>query len=461
MQHYAQKNYPQELGNGRYTIAQAGCFLTSICNLLATHFDLAIDPPALNNFYRAHGHYMKDPDGAHEDLSWSSPTVFAPSVVVGGIGHTGEPTSGQAIVVFHYTSPRTGQPIEHYCAVDRIENGQVCIIDSYDGLVKAPSQYQAAYGHIRMWAVYVLKHKPTPPPPVHTAPHGAAPFPSTNETYKVLVALHGYVTAQTAASRLHSNSTVPPGVYRIFNKASGMINITTQPGRPGWWINPGDNVIAGTAPPKAAQYEVHYAVPGYMTATEAATHKDAVVTVSPAQYYVFNTAEGMFNVTRIKDKPGAWINPRDNVPNGQAPRKAQESVPEPKPDPAATGTSWRVSYKPHRQRYVALNSTVVHDLGGQRPDVMLRQYDIVPVAGTFTGPDGKLYARTQNSANNFWWYGIPMDNLVSEDEVYHATTTTATRQVTNMLTLRDRLVIVAAHCYASIEKLQRLFRNKK
>ena len=52
---FAQTNYQEHLGNGPYTIAEIGCFITSFCNLEQEAFGKNIDPPTLNQFFIDHG----------------------------------------------------------------------------------------------------------------------------------------------------------------------------------------------------------------------------------------------------------------------------------------------------------------------------------------------------------------------------------------------------------------------
>lgn len=63
-----------------------------------------------------------------------------------------------------------------------------------------------------------------------------------DETYEVLISLNGYNTALDAKNHKNSNSTVKNGTYFIYKRANGMLNVTTQKGIAGSWINPGDNV---------------------------------------------------------------------------------------------------------------------------------------------------------------------------------------------------------------------------
>ena len=60
-------------------------------------------------------------------------------------------------------------------------------------------------------------------------------------TYKVVTAVPGYYTSLDAKNHRDQRNTVQPATYHIYNEANGMINVTSQEGTPGSWINPEDN----------------------------------------------------------------------------------------------------------------------------------------------------------------------------------------------------------------------------
>ena len=473
---YGQKNFQQEQGNGPYTIAEVGCFLTAFCNLLEL-YGSNINPPTLNSWFKTHGVYLKDPDGTFEDLAWTSVTKYdgAIRMVHHGVGPM--PPSVPAIVKFIYRSAHTGKEITHFCLANKISGGQLYIVDSYDGIEKAPAVYHAAYGTPVEYATYTDVHAPAPAPakpaPKAPAPAGAITHPgNTEDKYDIVRAIPGYITAGQAAARTGSNSTVPPGNYFVFNRSGSMVNVTSRVGVPGWWINPGDNVApahnAAKAPP---EYAVLKPVPGYMTSNEAANHLDATVEVAPGNYFVFNEAHGMVNVTKKIGAPGAWINPADNkmvAAVHEAPKPAPKAVvgPPPMNDVVASGTaaptnlapninSWQQTFVDHHDTYMAIQTMTIHDLAGIRPDVELKAHDLVRIAGTFTGPNGVAYGRTEKSVENGWWYGLPMSNLMLEENVFDINSDITTRLATNTLKLRDKLVIVVAKISGFMERFSK------
>jgi hypothetical protein len=407
MPYYAQKIYQDQLGNGTFTIAEAGCLLTAISNRLLK-WGITMPPPQLNQWFKDHHDYI-GPD----NLSWNSISQFDPLIHFQDSGNDPMPPSPDAIVKFHYQSIQTPyllidgkevpNMVDHFCAIDRISDGQLFIIDSWDGLIKGPAQYEGPYHKPIAWATYVktvpaAAPAPAPAAPAYTPPAAPVVAPPV-EKYKIITKIPGYMTANQAANHLSSNSQVPVDSYYVYNKDAGMINVSPVYGRPGWWINPADNTLTPIPPP------VVPAVPA--PAPVAPVHNEAAqATPAPAAS------------SKTQDPP-----------------------------------NWRASYKQHQGNYYALSSMVVHDLSGGRPDVMLHKYDIVPVAGTFIGPDGVLYARSKTSVKNYWWYGVPMNALMLEDELFSTATDTATRQATGTMNLRDHLVVLIGKFAGWLERL--------
>lgn len=60
-------------------------------------------------------------------------------------------------------------------------------------------------------------------------------------TYKVVTDIPGYYTSMDAKKKRDKRTTVHPATYHIYKEANGMINVTSQKGSPGSWINPDDN----------------------------------------------------------------------------------------------------------------------------------------------------------------------------------------------------------------------------
>lgn len=67
------------------------------------------------------------------------------------------------------------------------------------------------------------------------------------EQYKLVVSVSGYKNAADAKNRKNKVNTVEAGTYYVFNKSNGMVNVSSKPGVPGSWINPGDNEARSTS----------------------------------------------------------------------------------------------------------------------------------------------------------------------------------------------------------------------
>ena len=155
------------------------------------------------------------------------------------------------------------------------------------------------------------------PAPAPTPTPAPAPVGGNGTSYNVVKAIPGYVTAANAAARTGSNSTVPAGTYFVYNQSAGMVNISRVQGVPGWWINPADNTgSVQPTPAPTGHFTISKAIPGFYTAADAQNHAHQVNTVQPGDYYVYNTFNGMVNVTKTQGVPGTWINPSDNSGGG-------------------------------------------------------------------------------------------------------------------------------------------------
>lgn len=130
------------------------------------------------------------------------------------------------------------------------------------------------------------------------------------------------------------------------------------------------------------------------------------------------------------------------------PQPAPAPTPTPQPAPAAVATptpvdgekievkvvapkpdAWKDSYSDvGKGDYVAAASVIIHDLEGIAEPIQLVKGQNVPVAGTFTGPDGIKYYRTVHGAEGFTddqgvehapnWRGIPEESLTEDDAIY-------------------------------------------
>lgn len=127
------------------------------------------------------------------------------------------------------------------------------------------------------------------------------------DKYQLKNSTPGYYTASDAINGKDQRVTVLTGEYTIFNIAQEMLNITKTPGKAGSWINPKTQLISEVS--IGDKYTLKTATGGYYTSDDALAKKNQKVSLLPGEYYVFNIAKGMINLTKTKGQPGSWINP--------------------------------------------------------------------------------------------------------------------------------------------------------
>ena len=154
----------------------------------------------------------------------------------------------------------------------------------------------------------------TPPAPVQQpAPSAPAPVAGIGTSYVLGKAVGAFYTASDAAKHASQRGSVNPGTYYVFNQAQGMVNVTTQPGVPGSWINPADNAVSAAPAAPSGNFVLVKDVQGFTNAADASKHTNSNSTAHAGEYFVFNTYAGMVNITKTHGVPGYWINPADNA----------------------------------------------------------------------------------------------------------------------------------------------------
>lgn len=89
-------------------------------------------------------------------------------------------------------------------------------------------------------------------------------------------------------------------------------------------------------------------------------------------------------------------------------------------DDAIEWRKWLTTYvhfeKP--QLFTAKEDEWVHEHMGKRADKLLKAHTELLIAGTFI-KDDIVYGRPLSAQKNFLWYGIRIDNLISDEELYN------------------------------------------
>lgn len=512
---YAQINYSQKLGNGPYTIAEAGCLLTAQANL-AARFGNPVDPPTLNNFFLQHNKYSHDPSepaGTVDDLTWGSITAYDSHIVSVSFG-SGWPNNNDAILEVRYTGPRTGKITTHFVlCVDHVNQ---IILDSYDGQVK-----KNPYGTPVAYAIYErqVAQVVTPPPPHETPAFTIENVPTRTEELKVTTHLWDlnqrswpglvnnpagsagagttFQTDQIAHHILGGSYFLPVGSA---NQGYNVVDCETPPAPaavPAAPAAPSPPALAGAMTvPGGKPYSLIVAVRGYLTATAAGNHDESkkFTDLGPGDYYIFNVypkRPDLINLTKKDGTPGAWINTADNAlpppppPPGPLPEAERARIqaarspepPAPVPAPAPAAPSWQDSYVPFPfpVKYTAVRDIVVQDLSGQHPDMLLPQYDfhkpnvgVVSAYGRVT-KDGVTFYRlkTNNDPDFEMWYSVPvLDPATNTPLLLVMPPAVAAPIVSKMTATRDTLQLTRARLENDGLKLlddiiPKWFKNKK
>lgn len=413
---YGQKNYNelQGIAPQKYRINQIGCFLVAFSNLLQ-RFGKDVNPVNLNAVFRDRKIYVDVDDGVKDDLGWGSVSAYDGNVVVAQSANNAIVPSSNCIVRIKANNAFG----THFCLVDRIENGVVYIVDSWDGSIKKSSYY----GPITGWAEYrnttpqpVQPVVPPPPAPVadnstivvqagwgisHVAKAAGYPDFATQARWDAIAQLNGHANASTF--RLFPNQKVvvrgsAPTPAPAPAPQEEIVNITVQPG---WGIS---HVL------KAAGYNKEQ-------------------WENPAEWLRMSALNGAAAGTNIRLQPNQIVKVNRSPIPAPAPAPAPVPVAVVAPEPAKTPEpvktdpeplvltkpGWKTSFKAERKVFVASESIIVKDLAGMNLDLQLVKGQKVRSGGIFE-KDGVAYARTEKSVTNDWWYGIPLTALGSGQE---------------------------------------------
>lgn len=376
------------------------------------------------------------------------------------------PSSSNAIVKFQYQPPeqlyievnniKRANIVDHYCVMDNVDDKT--IIDSADGTIKEHKIYGLPSG----WAVYELEEAPAEP-----APAPKPPKPGT--TYKVL---SGGENAWQLAEKLKlgingqdlmdhnglDSSDIPGGtVLRL------PIPLAATPEKPRILYDVLDSpramhVIRDEGTRKFAfgnvtdLKDLRLTGPTYRKDANVLIHAIAHVPIGDdtAEFYMESAAVGDYkntgnmaftigfnhshladgHVENVKPTPKPQIEAKlkeAEIAQQAAAAPAPVENPAPPADPEVADKpinydEWKTTFAPLNEAYQPKmylfdEDMVVHDLDQRRPDVLAFKLKGVQIAGTFW-KDGIQYGRPIRGKDSWHWYGIPMDKLTPEDELY-------------------------------------------
>jgi len=420
---YGQKNYNEIQGiNGKYRINQIGCFITAFSNLLE-RFGKGANPIQLNAAFRDRGIYIDVDDGIRDDLGWGSISAYNGNIVVSrSANNSAVPNNNCIVRIAAKNSFGT-----HFCLVERIDNGVVYIVDSWDGQVKPAS----SYGPITGWAEY-RDNTPIPVQPV------VPPAPAVPSDQSVLTVQPGWgISHVLKAAGYPQESYSRPEEWDRFAKLNGKSS-----------LNPNDKVsvykqplpLAAPAPQPAPQPEsdvINITVQsgwGISHVLKAAGYNKEQWE-NPAEWARMSALNGVTSgnmrlqpnqIVKVNRTPIAPAptpapvvvspQPAPVAPQPVTPVKPTEAAPAPEkpkvePEPVLLAKpGWKTTFKPESKVYIASDSVIIKDQAGLQADLQLVKGQKVTSAGTFVKGD-VTYVRTKKSLDNDWWYGIPVTAL--------------------------------------------------
>ncbi len=146
--------------------------------------------------------------------------------------------------------------------------------------------------------------------------------------YKLNNNVKSYVSAYDAKNNKNKVGQYKKGTYYVYRRSNGMINISQSKNQPGAWINPNENkqVVAKNkvkpttnknVKPSAKKetvanvkkYNLKKNLRGYTNAYDARQGRNSNTTCKAGSYFIYKEHNGMLNISKVKNQPGAWINP--------------------------------------------------------------------------------------------------------------------------------------------------------
>lgn len=334
MMAFAQTNYNEIQGiNGRFSIHDIGCFLTSFSNL-ELDYNKAISPLDINNQLRDRNLFIDVDDGVRDDVDWGFITYIDPDTRVSRRGSGGWPNTNQSIVKFAYISPRTQKPETHFCKVADCANQM--ILDSWDGTIKHVSS--TWYGQPVEWAVY--EHGPvTLPTPTITVTPFATPqqFTISGQLWNLDQAnfeaiasspVSGAPTGPVTITAYLTRSDLPQYVYYLpdanthhgYNK----LDCTPYTPPPAPYVAP----AGGLTVPKAQTYDLLTTVKYYTSADNARKDFDARGVIDKGTYILVKSDGTARQLAKKNtDITSYWINNFDNKADMPSPAPLPVTLP--------------------------------------------------------------------------------------------------------------------------------------
>lgn len=396
--------------------------IIAFCNLLQ-NFDIEVKPAELLD------KIVRD----DQLLSWDSLTDFDEQIYPNEIGNYGEwPLVENSIVKFRVMSQRTGEPIDHYCLVVDPENHVV--IDSLDGERKMPGVYGSPAG----WASYVKDVTPLgpedavedPPAPIEEAPEDptAIKFVAYDSPVDMHISKEGG-TKKYAFGR-HDKWDRINTTGRNF-KENQNVKIVAEA------YVPVEDKIAKfymEGVDFGNNYEltrrINWAIGFNHDHLEEGFVEEVVPEPTPEEVAEAEKKEDWFEeLKRVSTDPETGeVNYMLFATTYKAFPDPEEFTIVKRPLKDGEFHEEEVGYT----LYLANDNVMLHDFETKRPDRMLFKHKGIKLTGTFWH-DGTQYGRPLRAADSWHWYGVPMDMVTKESEIFRTELTQQERVEVNKL----------------------------
>lgn len=478
-EYFKQTDYPEIMGiDGTQPIAEAGSFLIAQCNLLKyLNLGHEITPLELNAYYCDTGVYEKRGGEVRDYLHWNSLTRYDSTISISDI-KPGWATEGISIVKFHYMSVShpykdDGTPnfIDHYCVL--LDAERRTIIDSYDGQLKDATPYGDPIGYAIFTTPEMKLQTDTKPEHSYTMVAGdnfwdvarrlgydAKELIEHNNITNPQELQPGYVLHLPVAREIPVKQEVryQPLLDDNGNPERREMHIQTIGGAKKWSfanVTTWDDIESIGFYPEGTNVIV--AGIAYVPVREL----DGLIT--EAKYYMDSVSFGDYIHTK-KVRYTIGFGHADMVLGRREPQKPVDQIPqepvkiEPEILPELKPPKLQNSYKntlqllPDPVDVIATVNTEtanardekglfvwVYEHDNARRPGKLRNNREITIVATFE-KQGVSYGMPKESYASKLWWGIPLDVLIPEQEVYNTDIDLVDRIATGRLTIYERII---------------------
>lgn len=447
---------------------------------LTQKFDKQIDPV---DFYAA----LTQED---TDIDWWNVAEYIDGIDIGRVVEDGSwPDSSLAIVKFRRLDEKAAGLVDHYCLV--ADHRAHSIVDSLDATIKSAVEY----GEVLGWASYVREADPEVVVNEEIAEIDAALIEYGLSASKTVYVLGKDETIWDVSRTLsipvnkliefnelgdprylqegHTLRIPLPAekddrevMYELLDEPR-LMHVSAPTGTTKFSF--GNATKWSDIKPTARRYAF-----GQSIIVSAIAHVPLTDEVESAKYYMEAVDVGTSPTTdhvrytvgfsHAHMKEGPYVAPEP--PKVVKPAMTAKPTPTPLPEPPAFSESWKDTHQPLNddlspELYLMDESLIVHDIAHKHPPRTVEKLRGVRIYSTFQ-KDGVLYGRPMQSARQGSWYGIPMDKMTAEKEVYSINVSLAEKVALHgKLTLQERGVVYLSRLISEGTKIKTIIKRHK